>query len=51
MSADARAVLTRQKHIVGTDGDESGVADFHLPVKLDPDPRLGADPLGSILPG
>jgi len=35
MSADAGAVLIRQKHVVGTDGDEPGVTDFHLVVKLD----------------
>jgi hypothetical protein len=35
MSADAGAVLVRQKKIVGTNGDEPGVTDFHLVVKLD----------------
>jgi hypothetical protein len=35
MSPDAVAVLIRQKHVVGTDGDEPGIADFHLVVKLD----------------
>jgi hypothetical protein len=35
MSADAVSVLIRQKHVVGTDGDEPGVTDFHLVVKLD----------------
>src|SRR6266853_5119924 len=35
MSADAGAVLIRQKHVVGTDGDEPRVTDFHLVVKLD----------------
>src|ERR1700736_824250 len=35
MSADAVAVLIRQKHVVGTDGDEPGVTDFHLVMKLD----------------
>jgi hypothetical protein len=35
MSADTVAVLIRQKHVVGTDGDEPGVTDFHLVVKLD----------------
>src|SRR5713226_4135636 len=35
MSADAGAVLIRQKHVVGTDGDEPGVTDFHLVVELD----------------
>src|SRR3984893_15262854 len=35
MSADAVAVLIRQKHVVGTDGDEPGVTDFHFVVKLD----------------
>ena len=28
-------VLIRQKHVVGSDGDELGVTDFHLVVKLD----------------
>src|SRR6266404_2404367 len=35
MSADTVAVLIRQKHVVGTDGDEPGITDFHLVVKLD----------------
>src|ERR1700730_15235224 len=35
MSADARAVVIRRKHVVGTDGDHAGVTDFHLAVKLD----------------
>src|SRR6266852_9920082 len=35
MSADAGAILIRKKHVVSTDGDESGVTDFHLVVKLD----------------
>src|SRR4029077_886439 len=35
MSPDAVAVLIRQKHVVGTDGDEPGVTDFHLVMKLD----------------
>jgi hypothetical protein len=35
MSADAVAVLVRQKHVVGTDGDKPRVTDFHLVVKLD----------------
>src|ERR1700694_6202504 len=34
MSADARAVVIRRKHVVGTDGDHAGVTDFHLAVKL-----------------
>src|SRR5260370_41720563 len=43
MSADAVAVLIRQKHVVGTDGDEPGVTDFHLAVKLDQ--TLGLAPI------
>jgi hypothetical protein len=43
MSADAVAVLIRQKHVVGTDGDEPGVTDFHLVVKLDQ--TLGLAPI------
>jgi hypothetical protein len=43
MSADAGAVLVRQKHVVGTDGDEPGVTDFHLVVKLDQ--TLGLAPI------
>jgi hypothetical protein len=35
MSADAVAVLIRQEPIVGIHGDEAGVTDFHLVVKLD----------------
>src|SRR6266446_6580798 len=35
MSADAGAVLIRQKQIVGTDGDQARVTDFHLVMKLD----------------
>src|ERR1700731_785144 len=35
MSADTSAVLIRQKHVVGTDGDQAGVTYFHLVVKLD----------------
>jgi hypothetical protein len=35
MSADAVSVLIRQKHVVGAYGDEAGVTDFHLVVKLD----------------
>src|ERR1700738_1950283 len=35
MTADAGAVLIRRKHVVGTDGDEAGVTDFHLAVKFD----------------
>jgi hypothetical protein len=35
MSADAVSVFIRQRHVVGTDRDETGVADFHLVVKLD----------------
>src|ERR1700694_5854134 len=40
MSADARAVVIRRKHVVGTDGDHAGVTDFHLAVKLDQPLRL-----------
>ena len=43
MSAHAHAVLIRQKHVVGTDGDKPGLADFHLPVKLDQ--TLGLAPI------
>src|SRR5882724_707779 len=43
MSADAVAVLIRQKHIVGTDGDEPGVTDFYLVMKLDQ--TLGLAPI------
>src|SRR6266851_4393416 len=43
MSADAVAVLIRQKHVVGTDGDEPGVTDFHLVMKLDQ--TLGLAPI------
>jgi hypothetical protein len=43
MSADAVAVLIRQKHIVGTDCDQAGVTDFHLVVKLDQ--TLGLAPI------
>src|SRR6266404_9169304 len=43
MSADAGAVLIRLKHVVGTDGDEPGVTDFHLVVKLDQ--TLGLAPI------
>src|SRR6266436_8117145 len=43
MSADAGAVLIRLKHIVGTDGDEPRVTDFHLVVKLDQ--ALGLAPI------
>src|SRR5258708_18347812 len=43
MSADAGAILIPQKHVVSTDGDESGVTDFHLVVKLDE--TLGLAPL------
>jgi len=35
MGADASAVLIRCKHVVGTDGDQAGVTDLHLTVKLD----------------
>src|SRR6202022_2187080 len=35
MSASAAAVVIRRKHVVGTDGDEAGVTDLHLAVKLD----------------
>src|SRR5437868_13900399 len=35
MSASAAAVVIRCKHVVGTDGDEAGVIDLHLAVKLD----------------
>jgi len=35
MSANAAAVVIRCKHVVGTDGDEAGVTDLHLAVKLD----------------
>jgi hypothetical protein len=35
MSADAGAVLIGEKHVVGADGDEPGVTDLHLAVKLD----------------
>src|SRR6267154_3121443 len=34
MSASAAAVVIRRKHVVGTDGDEAGVTDLHLAVKL-----------------
>src|ERR1700736_6377553 len=34
MSANAAAVVIRCKHVVGTDGDEAGVTDLHLAVKL-----------------
>src|SRR6266478_3313513 len=43
MSADTGAVLIRQKHVVGTDGDEPAVTDFHLVVKLDQ--TLGLAPI------
>src|SRR5712692_269924 len=43
MSPDAVAVLIRQKHVVGTDGDEPGITDFHLVVKLDQ--TLGLAPI------
>src|SRR5712671_2778549 len=43
MSADAVAVLIRQKHVVGTDCDEPGVTDFHLVMKLDQ--TLGLAPI------
>src|SRR6266478_8980095 len=43
MSADAVAVLVRQKHVVGTDGDKPRVTDFHLVVKLDQ--TLGLAPI------
>src|ERR1700681_2773468 len=35
MSADTRAIVIRRKHVVGTDGDQAAVSDFHLAVKLD----------------
>src|SRR5882762_2269284 len=35
MSASAAAVVIRRKHVVGTDGDEAGVTNLHLAVKLD----------------
>src|SRR5882762_11405021 len=35
MSASAAAVVIRRKHVVSTDGDEAGVTDLHLAVKLD----------------
>src|ERR1700732_5009163 len=34
MSANAAAVVIRREHVVGTDGDEAGVTDLHLAVKL-----------------
>src|SRR5213594_3931280 len=34
MSANARAVLIRRKHVVSTVSDQAGVTDFHLAVKL-----------------
>jgi len=40
-----------RRHVVGTDGDEPGVTDFHLRDEVGLDPRLGADPSGRILPG
>src|SRR5712672_4340157 len=43
MSADAGAVLIRQKHVVGTDRYEPGVTYFHLVVKLDQ--TLGLAPI------
>src|SRR5712675_1123149 len=43
MSPDAVAVLIRQKHVVGTDGDEPGVTDFDLVMKLDQ--TLGLAPI------
>src|ERR1700676_4797348 len=43
MSADAGPVLIRQKHVVGTDGDEPGITDFHFVVKLDQ--TLGLAPI------
>jgi hypothetical protein len=43
MSANAVAVLIRQKHVVRTDGDEPGITDFHLVVKLDQ--TLGLAPI------
>src|SRR6267378_7540974 len=43
MSADAVAVLVRQKHVVGTEGDEPGVTDFHLVMKVDQ--TLGLAPI------
>ena len=43
MSADAIAVLIRQKHVVGTDCDEPGVTDFHLVMKLEQ--TLGLAPI------
>ena len=35
MSTEAGAVLIRRNHVVGTDGDQAGVTDFHLAVKLE----------------
>src|SRR6202040_4386056 len=48
MSPDAIAVLVRQKHVVGADGDEAGVTDFHLMVKLDQ--TLGLAPVLRAVP-
>jgi hypothetical protein len=42
-AADAGAVLIRQNHVVCTDGNEAGVTDFHLVVKLDQ--ALGLSPI------
>src|ERR1700719_1842090 len=35
MSAGAATVIIGRKHVVGADGDEAGVTDLHLAVKLD----------------
>jgi hypothetical protein len=40
MSPDPVSVFICQKHVVGADGHEPGVADFHLVVKLDQTLRL-----------
>src|SRR5439155_19632304 len=43
MSANARAVLIRRKHVVRTDSDQAAVTDFHLVVKLNQ--TLGLAPI------
>src|SRR5260370_12772685 len=45
MSASAAAVVIRRKQVVGTDGDEAGITDLHLAIKLDQ--TLGL----SLIPG
>src|SRR5712671_4049319 len=35
MSAHACAVLIRRQHVVGTDGNQPGVTDFHLAIQVD----------------